>query len=120
VALDPNESSAWLNKGLALYQLEKYKKSIEMFDKVLQLEPNNITARDQKGLASDKFKKRLENKNLNSRRSGSPLEVNREYYLGSASDEMKTIDKVMVYGVVCAAVVVSLVVGLRIFSIILR
>jgi hypothetical protein len=33
---------------------------------------------------------------------------------------MKTIDKVMVYGVVCAAVVVSLVVGLRIFSIILR
>jgi tetratricopeptide (TPR) repeat protein len=49
IKIDPNDASAWTNKGLALDKIGKHKGAIECFDKALQVDPNNPYAWTNKG-----------------------------------------------------------------------
>ena len=44
------------NKGLAYYNLEEYKKAINCYDQVLQIDPKNIDTFNYKGLAYNNLK----------------------------------------------------------------
>jgi len=46
-----------VNKGSTLIDLERYEESIKYFDKVLEIQPNNITALVNKGVALQELKK---------------------------------------------------------------
>jgi tetratricopeptide (TPR) repeat protein len=47
--IDPKNSYAWYNKGLALSRLGKYKEAMEYYDKAIELDPNNGMAWYYKG-----------------------------------------------------------------------
>lgn len=51
--IDPNDSYAWYNKGLALLILENYEEAIKCFDKSLEIDPEDADAWHYKGLALD-------------------------------------------------------------------
>jgi tetratricopeptide (TPR) repeat protein len=48
IELDPNNSTIWLNKGLALSKLGRYQEALISLEKSLQLEPQNKMAIDEK------------------------------------------------------------------------
>ena len=41
----PIDSRGWINKGVQEYKGEKYKDAVESFQKAVDLDPNNVTAR---------------------------------------------------------------------------
>jgi Tfp pilus assembly protein PilF len=41
----PTDSRGWINKGVQEYKGEKYKDAVESFQKAVDLDPNNVTAR---------------------------------------------------------------------------
>ena len=41
----PTDSRGWINKGVQEYKGEKYKDAVESFQKAMDLDPNNVTAR---------------------------------------------------------------------------
>jgi tetratricopeptide (TPR) repeat protein len=49
IEIDPNNASAWTNKGLALAKIGKHNGAIECFDKALGIDPNNVLAWTNKG-----------------------------------------------------------------------
>ncbi len=40
IRLDPNDTTAWNDKGSALFQLGKYNESITCFDEAIRLDPD--------------------------------------------------------------------------------
>jgi tetratricopeptide (TPR) repeat protein len=44
LAIDPNNSYAWNNKGNALHNLGKYNEAIKCYDEAIELEPSNAYA----------------------------------------------------------------------------
>jgi tetratricopeptide (TPR) repeat protein len=57
IKIDPNNASAWTNKGLALAKIGKHNGAIECFDKALGIDPNNILALNNKGISLHRLKK---------------------------------------------------------------
>ena len=56
--IDPNNTNALINKGVALGNLQNFTGAISYFDQVLKINPNNIDALNNKGAAlikEDKF-----------------------------------------------------------------
>ena len=49
--------SSYLYKGLALYDIDKYKEAIEWYDKALTIDPNNVDVKQNKEIAKKELKK---------------------------------------------------------------
>lgn len=52
LSVEPDNINALVNKGAALADLGNYQESIEFFDKVLSIDPNNMLAGENKKLAT--------------------------------------------------------------------
>jgi len=57
LAIQPNDTNALSNKGVALYDLGKFREAIVTYDKVLALNPNDIYAINNKVNALGKIGK---------------------------------------------------------------
>lgn len=57
---NPQDSTAWNNKGTALAELGNYKEAIKCFDKSIDLDPKNAAAWHNKGISLTKRRKHLE------------------------------------------------------------
>jgi tetratricopeptide (TPR) repeat protein len=57
LAINPNNTAALNNKGLALAKLGMYNESIVFFDKALAINPNYIRALNNKNLALEELNK---------------------------------------------------------------
>ena len=44
IEIDPQYSAAWKNKGLALYNLNKYEEAIKAYDKAIEINPQDSAA----------------------------------------------------------------------------
>lgn len=55
--IDPNESSAHYNKGIALRRLEKYEEAITSYDVALDINPEYASAHYNKGIALNELKR---------------------------------------------------------------
>jgi len=55
--IDPQNETAWINKGLALYNLTKYDEALTAYDKAIGINPRNSKTWTNKGLALDRLKK---------------------------------------------------------------
>ena len=44
LAIDPNDTSAWYNKGLTLHRLERYQGALESYEKALAIDQNYTEA----------------------------------------------------------------------------
>jgi len=51
IELDPKNETAYLNKGLALTNLEKNEEAIQCLNEAIKLDPNDELAYDKKGEA---------------------------------------------------------------------
>jgi len=51
LAIDPNDMSALVNKGLALYNLGSNTEAIKLYDKALAIDPDNIVVLNNKGIS---------------------------------------------------------------------
>ncbi|NJL87337.1 MAG: tetratricopeptide repeat protein [Leptolyngbyaceae cyanobacterium SM1_1_3] len=49
VASQPNDAVAWLNRGLALSELEKFEEALTSFDRATRFNPNSPKAWDNRG-----------------------------------------------------------------------
>ena len=56
VILNPNLSVAWYNRGLALYNLEKYDEALKCYDKAIEINPKDDLAWYGKGFTFENMK----------------------------------------------------------------
>jgi len=52
IRLDPNHARAWINKGIAFGEQDKYNEAIKAFEEAIRLDPNYADAWHNKGIAS--------------------------------------------------------------------
>jgi len=57
IETEPNNFSAIVNKGIALFSIGKYQEAIPYFDKALEIDPNNAITLNNKGAALEKIGK---------------------------------------------------------------
>jgi tetratricopeptide (TPR) repeat protein len=60
IELDPKNSSAWYNKGVALGELGKYDEAVQAFGKVIELDPQIAEAWGYKGFVLELLNKTTE------------------------------------------------------------
>ena len=57
VQADENDVVAWLNRGLALEELERYEEAVESFERVINLNPKSFKALVNRGHGLTKLKR---------------------------------------------------------------
>ncbi len=60
MALDPNATDILNNKGIVLIKLGKYDEAIQVFDKILTLDNENVGGLYNKGVALDRLGRHTE------------------------------------------------------------
>jgi tetratricopeptide (TPR) repeat protein len=51
IGIDPNDTYAWVSKGLAFFNKKDYDQALVCYDKVLEIDPNYTDALNNKGYA---------------------------------------------------------------------
>ena len=57
IRIDPNDASAYHNKGVALGKLQRYEEALMAFEQALRLDPNDASAYYDKGVALGKLQR---------------------------------------------------------------
>ena len=51
IEINPNDSDAWYNKGVALGKLGKFNEAMKVYDKAIEINPNDSDAWYNKGVS---------------------------------------------------------------------